>query len=420
MVKLRESCLSIMFAVCVILPAACVAADWPAWRGADRTGVSSETGLLRSWPADGPKLLWKATGIGEGYATPSVAFGKVFVMGSKAGEEYVLALDVESGKQAWSTRVGLVGENRGPNYPGPRSTPTVEKDLLYTLGSDGDLVCLRTESGKLVWRRHLEKDFEGSRGTWAYTESPLIDGEVLVCTPGGRRATLLALNKKNGAILWQAVVPGGNQAGYASAVVARIGNSKQYVQFIGRAVVGIDARDGKFLWEYGRHIGGVSAATPVFHDGCIFSSSSAASEDAGGDALIRLTLKDGKPGIQEAYFGRVMNNSHGGVIRVDSCLYGTNRTGLVCMDFKTGTKRWANRCVGSGSLMAADGHLYVRGTDGAMALVEANADRYLEKGRFRQPERSRFATFAHPVVAGGRLFLRDADLLFCFGIAAKS
>src|SRR5947208_3180698 len=147
-----------------------LAADWPGWRGPDRTGVSPETGLLRAWPAKGPRLLWKAAGLGEGYAAPAVVGGKLYVLGTKGNDEYVIALAVEDGKQLWSTKLGVIGENIGPNYPGPRSTPTVDNDLLYALGSDGDLVCLTT-AGKIVWRKHLGKDFEGNRGTWAYAES---------------------------------------------------------------------------------------------------------------------------------------------------------------------------------------------------------------------------------------------------------
>lgn len=316
-----------------------LAADWPGWRGPDRTGVSPETGLLRTWPANGPRLLWKAAGLGEGYAAPSVVGGKLYVLGTKGNEEYIIALAVEDGKQLWSTKIGIVGENIGPNYPGPRSTPTVDKDLLYALGSDGDLVCLTTATGKVVWRKHLGKDFEGNRGTWAYAESVLIDGDVLVCTPGGPSAVLVALSKNTGAVIWKAQVPDGNQAGYSSVIIARVGDVKQYVQFLGPGLVGFDARDGRFLWEYTKHTGGISAATPVFHDGRIFTSAAGVGGNAGGDALLRLTLDKGKPGIKEVYFSRALTNFHGGVVRLGEHLYGTNNSGLVCLDFKSGKRK---------------------------------------------------------------------------------
>jgi outer membrane protein assembly factor BamB len=395
---------------------AAAAGDWPCWRGPDRTGVSAETGLLKRWPLGGPRLVWKATGIGGGYSTPSVAGGRVFVMGSRGGEEFVLALDARDGRRLWSTRVGIVGENTGPNYPGPRSTPTVDGGLFYTLGSDGDLVCAATATGQVVWHKHLLKDFEGKRGTWAYAESVLIDGDTLVCTPGGHRATMAALDKRTGAVRWQAVKPEYNTAGYASAVVAEAGGVRQYIQFVGSGLMGVAARDGRLLWTYNRHIGGVSSGTPIVHDGYVFSSASGV-EGAGGDALLRLS-PDGKGGVQatEVYLVRSIVNLHGGVVRVGEFLYGTTRSALVCVEFKTGARKWLERGVGQGSLVAADGHLYVRGEQGDVALVEATPGGYHEKGRFRQPDRSAFSTFCHPVVANGRLYLRDEDVMLCYDV----
>jgi outer membrane protein assembly factor BamB len=389
--------------------------DWPGWRGPDRTGVSTETGLLKKWPEGGPKLLWKATGIGGGYATPSVAGGRLFVLGSKDNDEYLMALDVKDGHPLWSTKLGIVGKNRGPNYPGPRSTPTVDGDFLYTLGSDGDLVCAKTGTGKFVWRHHLVKDFEGNRGVWAYAESPLIDGDVLVCTPGGPSATMLALNKKDGSVIWKMGMEYGNGADYASAIVAEVGGVKQYVQFLGPGVIGVSAKDGKLLWRYRKNVGGQSCMTPIFHDGCVFTSASG-TQGAGGDALLRLHADGGEVKAKEVYLVRGMLSHHGGVVRVGDYLYGGGGVGLVCMEFQTGKVVWSDRSIGRGSLVVADGHLYLRGEGGAVALIEATPAGYKEKGRFRQPERSKFPTFPHPVVAGGRLYLRDEDKLFCYDV----
>jgi outer membrane protein assembly factor BamB len=398
-------------------PTSAASEDWPGWRGADRTGVSQETGLLKQWPAGGPNLLWTATGLGGGYATPSVAGGRLFVMGSQGQQEYLRALDLRDGRPLWSILVGAVGKNTGPDYPGPRSTSTVDGDFVYSLGSDGDLLAVKAATGQILWHKHLLRDFGGKRGTWAYAESVLIDGENLVCTPGGRTATLLALDKKTGAVRWKTVKPEYNTAGYASAIVAEVGGVRQYIQFLGSGLIGVSARDGQVLWTYKKHIGGVSAATPIFHDGCIFSSASGV-EGSGGDVLLRLSAQGQKVQAKEVYLVRSLMNHHGGVVRVGEYLYGTNNA-LVCMDFRTGARNWINRCVGSGSLVAADGRLYVRGTDGTVALVEATPDGYHEKGRFRQPQRSQFTTFCHPVIAGGRLYLRDDDLLFCYEIKAK-
>ena len=392
--------------------------DWPGWRGADRTGVSTEKGLLKTWPKEGPKLLWTCAGLGEGYSTPSVAGGKLFVMGSLKGEEFVHAIDLRDGKILWSRKIGKVGENIGPPYPGPRATPTIEGDRLYTLGSDGDLVCLECGSSKVVWARHLVKEFEGNRGPWAYTESPLVDGDAVVCTPGGPKAAMLKLDKKTGKVIWQMPLEEAHVAGYSSLVVAEVGKRRLYVQFMGAALVGVDAATGKFQWKYRKNVGGVNAMTPIVHDGCVFTSA-AGTAGAGGDALLRLTATEAGVTAKQVYLLANMKNFHGGVVRIGGELYGTGSVGLVCLDFVTGEMKWKHRSIGQGSLMAADGHLYLRNTSGQVALVEARADRYVEKGRFTQAQRTEFPVFAHPVVVGGRLYLRDADLLFCHDIQAR-
>jgi outer membrane protein assembly factor BamB len=393
--------------------------DWPGWRGPDRTGVSSETGLLKRWPPGGPRLLWKATGLGSGYSTPAVADGRLLVMGSHGNDEYVMALDTRDGRQLWSTRVGLVGVNTGPSYPGPRATPTIDGAFLYTLGSDGDLVCLETATGKLVWHHHLVKEFQGRRGIWAYAESPLIDHDTLICTPGGGTATMLALDKRTGAVRWKTVKKEYNGAGFASAIVVEAAGARQYVQFLGTGLMGVSAQDGTLLWFYKKHIGNYHAATPIFYDGCVFSSATAAGEGAGGDALLRLVADGSGVKAREMYLVHSIQAAQGGVVRIGEYIYGTTGVALVCMAFRTGVKQWQERSVGRASLMAADGQLYVRGEQGDVALVEATPDRYRENGRFHQPDRSRFPAFCHPIIAQGRLYLRDDDLLLCYEVNAR-
>src|SRR5437868_3268118 len=224
--------------------------DWPQWRGPERTGLSRETGLLKEWPKDGPELLWKRKDIGGGYSTPAVVGDRIYLMVDRQGKEFTLALSVTDGADVWATSVGKVGPNQGPQYPGARSTPTVDGERIYVLGSDGDLACLDKETGKLVWSRSLRKQFGGKPGMWAYAESVLIDGDTLVCTPGGKDATLAGLNKKDGETIWKCPVPGGDAAGYASVIIADVGGVRQYVQFVANGVVGVDARTGKFLWRY--------------------------------------------------------------------------------------------------------------------------------------------------------------------------
>src|SRR5262249_2270327 len=224
------------------------------WRGPDRTGVSAEKGLLSTWPKKGPKLLWSITGLGGGYGSPAVVGGRIFVMGSKDRDEYGRALSVKDGKPLAAVKIGKVGKTTGPNYPGPRATPTIQGGRLWTLGSDGDLVCLHTKDGKLVWRKHLKRDFKGVRHTWAYCESPLIDGDLLICTPGGPNATMLALAKDTGKLVWQTAKDYANSAGYASPIVAHAGKRKLYVQFIVSGVIGVDAKTGKLLFWYRRNV----------------------------------------------------------------------------------------------------------------------------------------------------------------------
>jgi outer membrane protein assembly factor BamB len=408
----------------LLLVAACGAlglgaADWPQWRGPQRNGLSKETGLLKEWPKEGPKLLWQVRDIGFGYSTPAVVGTRLYLLSNKGMDnEFVQALEIKDGKQAWARRLGKVGPNEKVNYPGARSTPTVDGELLFALGSDGDLACLETASGKEKWRKNLRTDFGGTPGWWAYSESPLIDGDVLVCTPGGKKATLVALNKKTGALIWESPVPGGDRAAYASAVVLTVGGVKQYVQFLEKGLVGVDARTGKFLWRYRRTATGspANSPSPVAHDGFVYSSTG-----RGGGGLVQVKVTEGKVEAQEVYAGRNLPTSIGGVVLVGEHLYGTNGAGLRCVELSTGKLKWQNRSIGAASILYADGRLYLHGEKGQVALVEATPKGYREKGRFAppdQPDRGRSQAWAYPVVANGRLYLRDLGSLWCYDVKA--
>jgi outer membrane protein assembly factor BamB len=402
--------------------------DWPGWMGADRSGVSTETGLLKQWPKDGPKLLWKVQDIGEGYSTPSFAAGKIFLMSNRGlDDEFALALNVKDGSKIWERRIGKVGEPKQyGNYGGSRSTPTVDGDAVYVLGSDGDLACLDAAKGEVRWQKSLRTDFDGKPGIWAYAESPLIDGDVLVCTPGGDTATLVALNKTTGEVIWKTAVPAAagagrmpksNTAAYASAIVATVGGVKQYIQVLTGGVVGVAAKDGKLLWRYEKMKGNTMCNTPLFHDGYVFVSLLNPGNTGTGSSLLQLKAdENGGVTANEVYHNKDLASQHGGVVRVGDDMYGTNGTSLVCIDFKTGTTKWQNRCVGKGSIAAADGRLYVRGENGKAALVEATPDAYKEIGRFDQPDRSKKQAWPHPVIVGGRLYLRDQNVLLCYDV----
>lgn len=396
------------------------AADWPQWRGPARTGISPEKGLLQEWPAGGPKLLWHLKDVGLGYGTPAVAGQRLYLISNRGLEnEFVQALDVKDGKPVWTMPLGKVGNpDQMPAYPGSRSTPTIDGDTLYALGSDGDLVCAAAVTGQVRWRKSLRGEFGGQPGIWAYSESPLIDGDVLVCTPGGAQATLLALNKKTGAVIWKSAVPGGDQAGYSSPVIVETGGVKQYVQFLQKGLVGVEAATGKFLWRYGQTAMNSPAniPTPVAHNGYVYSASG-----RGGGGLVRLKAAGGAVEAEPVYASNRLPTSIGGSVLVGDHLYGTSTGGLMCVEFTTGTVKWQERGIGAGAVLYADGRLYVHGENGQVALVEATPEAYREKGRFTPPdlpERGKSQAWAYPVVANGRLYIRELGSLWCYDVKA--
>jgi outer membrane protein assembly factor BamB len=387
------------------------AADWPAWRGADRTGVSHETGLMTSWPNGGPNLLWKSTGLGEGFSTPSIAGKLIYGMGNANGQEWVFARDrTKRGAQVWATPLGMVRDGGG-GYPGPRSTPTVDGDRVYALGLSGDLAALDAQNGTLVWRHNLKAEFGGSVGGWGYAESVLVDGPWVVCTPGGPQATMLALNKENGTPVWQAKV--GDVADYSSIIKIEVDGVKQYVQLTHQGVIGVNAANGELLWRYNAPANGTAnASTPIFGDAGVF----AASGYGTGGGLVHLVRNGSLFDAKEVYFTKKMKSQHGGMVLVDGYLYGSDEDVFTCLDFKTGEVKWQDRTPGKGSVVYADGLLFCRSEGGPVSLVRATPEKFELLGQFEQPERSGAASWPHPVVADGRLYLRDQDSLFCYDV----
>jgi outer membrane protein assembly factor BamB len=398
-----------------ILVGTAFAGDWPQWRGPDRSGVSRDTGLLKAWPAEGPKLLWTARGLGEGHTSPAVANGRVIGMGLRGGDEVVWAVDEKTGKEVWSARIAAVTELEARQGGfGPRATPTVDGGSIYALGVGGSLVCLNAADGKMRWQKSLVTDFGGEVPRWGYSESPLVEGDKVIAAPGGAQNTVVALNKKDGTVAWKCAVPGGDDAHYASAIAADVSGQRQVIHFLSGGVLGIGAADGKFLWRFASPANRTAnCSTPLYRDGHVF----AASGYQTGGALAKLTRgAGGATAAQEVYFTRQMQNHHGGMVLVGDYLYGFDNSNLTCLEFRTGKLMWSDRSVGKGSVSAADGLLYVRSERGPMALVEANPKAYVEKGRFEQPERSRAASWAYPVIANGRLYLHDQDVLLCYDL----
>ena len=243
------------------------AEDWPQWRGSHRDGMADERRLLHGWPRGGPKVLWSITNAGSGYGSPAVVDRRVYLLGNDGFEnESVRAFSATDGHPIWAARVGKVGNpEQQPHFPGARSTPTVVDEWLYALGSDGDLACIELKTGKIAWRKNLRTDFHGVPGIWAYSESPLVSGEAVVVTPGGREATVVALTRKTGDVIWKSALPEADTAAYASAIAVCAGKTRLFVQFLQRGLVGLDATTGKLLWRNTKVVSryGANIPTPV-------------------------------------------------------------------------------------------------------------------------------------------------------------
>jgi outer membrane protein assembly factor BamB len=395
--------------------------DWPQWQGPDRNAICRETGLMHRWPSDGPPLLWKTVGLGIGFTTPSIAQGRIFTMGNIDQDESVMALDEHNqGKLLWSTVIGPVRSN-GKGYPGPRCTPTVDGNFIYALGLNGDLDCLEAATGKIHWHKDLVKDFGGRMMSgWGFSESPLVDGDTVICTPGGSSATLVALNKQTGDVVWKAGIPNAGGAGYSSIVIADVDGLKQYVQLLGKEVVGVDARDGRFLWKYARVANKVAnIPTPIVHGNLIFCSTGYEA----GSALLRLVRSGEDIKVEEVYFlsAKVLQNHHGGLVLVGDYIYGGhghNRGEPICVKLENAEVTWKASPIGEGSaaVLYADGDLYLRYQNGVMALVEASPTAYKLVSRFNLPDNSGQPSWPHPVIAHGHLYIRDQDTLLCFDV----
>lgn len=381
--------------------------DWPQWRGPNRDGVSKEAGLLKTWPTDGPPLVWKATGAGTGYSSLAITGGRIYTMGVRADREYVIAFDTNTGKELWATANGeRYRDSRGD---GPRGTPTVQGDRLYALGGNGDLSCMETKTGRVVWAMNILQKFGGKNPKWGISESPLIMGDKLLVNAGGPEASVIALNKKDGSLIWKSQ---SDPAGYSSAMPVQIGSTTQVVFFTDQRALGVDLKDGRLLWEYQKASNDVAnVATPVVKGNRVFVSS-----DYGTGAALVEIKPDGT--AQEVYFTKEMKNHHSSSILVGDYLYGFSAGILTAMKFDTGEVAWRDRSVGKGSLVYADGHLYAFSENGVVGLVQAIPTGYQEKGRFKIQQDS-LPTWTHPVVVGGRLYLRDQNTIYAFDVKEK-
>ncbi len=405
-------------------PAAAAAGFWPQWRGPNRDGISTETGLLAAWPAGGPRRVLAARGLGEGFAGVAVAGGRILTMGDRRDGQYVIALNEGTGAELWATRVG--GRHQ-EEYSGPRATPTIDGDLTYVLDTDGDLVCLETATGRERWRRSLPREYRSPEPNWRYAESPLVDGDRVLVTPGTRAAAIVALDKASGKEIWRTAMPALGPGGiegpeYSSIVISHAAGVKQYVRLLGRGVIGVRASDGQFLWGYNRVANSTAnISTPLVRDNFVFASTG---YQTGGALLEILPQPSGAATARERYFleARTFQNHHGGMLLIGDHVYaGTgHRMGIpICVEFLTGKVAWGgnirNAGQGSAALTAADGHVYFRYENGVMMLIEATPAGYREKGTFEIPNVMQ-PSWSHPVIAAGRLYLREQDTLNVYDI----
>lgn len=401
-----------------ISQAASKSADWPEWRGAGRTDRSPDTGLLKSWPAGGPKLNWVFKDAGLGYAGYAVVGDRLYTMGLRGDQELLLALDTKNGTEVWHAAAG-------PKYPngwgdGPRMTPTVHDGHVYALGGQGLLVCASAKDGKIVWQKSLVADLGGKLQDWGYTESPLIVGDKVIVTPGGSQGTLAALNRKTGEVVWRSTDVT-DPAQYSSPILISHGGKQQIVQLVTKRVFGTDPETGKVLWQADFPGRVAVIPTPVYHDGIVYVTAGYGV----GCKAVKLS-DDGKSAETLYENNKVMKNHHGGVVLVDGHLYGhSDGYGWVCQELATGKEVWVHKGFGKGATHYADGMLYcVDEKSGDVVLAEASPKGWSEKGRFRLDPLStqrnkQGGIWPHPVVVGGKLYLRDQEYLFCFDVKGK-
>jgi outer membrane protein assembly factor BamB len=403
--------------------------DWPQFRGPDRDGASKETGLLQQWPQGGPKKLWTVSGCGEGFGTVAIAGGFIYGAGQKDGKECVWCRKEADGSEVWNAPFASEYDERRGN--GTRSTPTVAGDKVYCVAPGGDLVCLAAKDGKEVWKKSYVKDFGGKVQTWGYSESVLVDGDQVIGTPCSNKAAVVAFNKDTGAVLWQTEVPNaGGSGGYSSAAKMTVGKTDTYVTLLGKAggVVGVDAKTGKLLWQYTKIMNGTAnIPTPVVKGDLVWCSTGYGD---GGSALLHVKESGGKFTAEELkyYKANELQNHHGGMVLVGDHVFlghAHNNGWPACVELKTGEIKWkesrgAAGGGGSGSVVYADGMLYFRYENGTMALVKADPEKFEVKGSFKIPEPSGKASWQHPVVAHGKLYLRDQDKLHCFDVKKGS
>jgi len=392
---------------------------WPQWRGPTRDDLSKDSGLLTEWPKDGPPLAWEAKGLGGGFSGVAVVDGKIFTMGDDDnGIESVIALGAADGRMIWSRAIGKSG-HQDKDKAGSRATPAVDGEFVYAMDPTGDVACFKTADGDEVWHVHRETDLGGAHPkAWLYADSPMIDGDHLICAPGGKEGTLAALDKKTGKVVWRSEGVT-DDAAYSSPVAADIGGKHQIIELTFKSVFAVAADTGKLLWRIDRKGTVAVIPTPIVDGNFVY----VASGYGNGCDLFKIDTSTSQFTAERVYANKVMVNHHGGVILYKDHLYGySDGGGWTCQELASGKAIWQEKnALGKGSIAYADGHFYLRGEGGpgTVVLIEATPDGFKESGRFDPPDRSKLNAWPHPVITGGKMYIRDQNVLLCYDVAAK-
>lgn len=387
--------------------------EWPCFHGLDRQNKSVETDLLKTWPEDGPELEFSIEGLGEGYSSVSIADGTIFTAGASDNQTFVFAYDLNGNLiwkkpngEAWKVQVSWASA-----YNGPRSTPTYDNGIVYHMSEASRLAAFDAKTGEEIWARVLANDFDADTPEYGFTESVIVDGDRLFVRPAGKRGFQICLNKLSGETIWvNNEIPG--TYSYNSPVIHDFGGFHQLINASSNCYFGIDTENGKLLWKYDfTNQYDFNSIDPVVHNEYVLASGSGV-----GSELIKLKSNGSGITTEKVWETDLMDNYHGGIIYHDGCFYGSGdrRRGWFSLSLEDGQQMWKEQ--GMGSLTFADGELYLLGEKGTMKLVDATADAFEEKGEFKLPRGGAGPYWAHPVVCGGRLYIRHADRLFVYNV----
>ena len=399
-----------LFAAALLAVAPAVGGDWPQFHGPKRDNISSETGLLKRWPEGGPKLLWTARGLGHGFSSVSIKGGRICTAGNIGGQTVVTALDL-TGRTQWQAKCGKAWQ--GP-HPGTRGTPTLDDGRVYYETPLGDLVCLDAADGEKHWGLNILRTFKGKNIHWALSESLLIDGDRLICSPGGSAGGVVALDKRTGEVIWRCKT--GDRAGYASPVLVEYKGLRMILTLTLKAMIGVEAETGKLLWR-DEHLSYAdeNVLQPIYRDGHVFVSTVAA-----GSRKWKINVQGKTASVQQVWRNKHMDNHHGGVVLLNEHLYGSscafNRNKWICLNWRTGKAQYVAGGVGKGSLTVADGRLFILGERGTMGLVLPSPEAHTVVSRFELPKGGKGPWWAHPVVCDGRLYIRHGEFLYAYEV----